>query len=142
MPGTVTRVDAEFRMSEADFQHHRNIHVPSGGVWIDIGGGASFDGLLDPKPGVADSEIAPDPVAFFPLFRPGDGQVRAEPNWIHRLGGAIGSTSTRLLVLMIEMKRSGQSVNGAPGVSTIFGLLRAPLAINLAKNRSSIIRAI
>ncbi len=74
-------------MSEAEFQHHRNIHVPGGGVWIDIGGGASFDGLLDPKPGLADSEIAPDPVAFFPLFRPGDGPVRAEPNWIHRLAG-------------------------------------------------------
>ena len=48
--------------------------------------------------------------------------------------GATRSTSTRLLVLMIEMKRSGQSVNGVPGVSTIFGVPRAPLAINPAKN--------
>jgi len=72
-------------MSEPAFQHHRDIYVPGGGVWIDIGGGASFDGLLDPKPGLADSEVVPDPVAFFPPFRPGDGKVRAEPNWIYRL---------------------------------------------------------
>ena len=72
-------------MSEPAFQHHQDIHVPGGGVWIDIGGGASFDGLLDPKPGLADSEVVPDPVAFSPSFRPGDGKVRAEPNWIYRL---------------------------------------------------------
>ena len=74
-------------MSEPAFQYYRDIHVSGGGVWIDIGGGASFDWLLDPKPGLAGSEVVPDLVAFLPLFRPGDGKVRAEPNWIYRLAG-------------------------------------------------------